>query len=200
MLYSSDEHGALSHGYSLICFTVLLPLGFVFSAISLYPIYSYFCDSALAEDLTAAVAAAASLLIVSAPSSPPPPPIPHRSSSARSLGTRQAVHPPAAEELASGRSPATPRPQAPPLRSSRRLPAPPHYRQPHTPHPSRISLHFGCFSQTIAFSEASHDRPADVVLCESRCMDSLQSNVIRLSGGGGGMYNLIHLFPASFKP
>jgi len=57
-----------------------------------------------------------------------------------------------------------------------------------------------CNSQTIAFSEASHDRPADVVICESRCMDSLQSNVIRLTGCGEGMYNLINLFPTSFNP
>ena len=73
-------------------------------------------------------------------------------------------------------------------------------RQPCPPHLSRISLHFGCISQTIAFSEASRDRPADVVICESRCMDSLQSNVILLTGCGGGMYNLIYLFPTSFKP
>jgi len=73
-------------------------------------------------------------------------------------------------------------------------------RQPRPPHLSRISLHFGCISQTIAFSKASHDRPADVSICESRCMDSLQSNVIRLTGCGGRMYNLIHLFPTSFKP
>jgi len=79
-----------------------------------------------------------------------------------------------------------------------------HRRQPCPPHLSRISLHFGCISQTIAFSEASHDRPADVFICESRCMDSLQSNVILLTGCGGGMYNLIYLFPTSglneFKP
>ena len=75
-----------------------------------------------------------------------------------------------------------------------------HCRQPCPPHLSRISLHLGCISQTIAFSEASHDRPADVVICESRCMDSLQSNVILLTGCGGGMYNLIYLFPTSFKP
>ena len=160
---------------------------FAFLAISPYPIYSYFCDSALPEDLTAAVADAARLVTVSAPSSPPPPPTPPRSSSPRSLGTRQAAHPPAAEDLASGRSPATPRPQAPPLRSRRRLPAPLHRRQPRIPHLNRISLLFGCISQTIAFSEASHDRPADVIICESRCMDSLQSNVIRLTGCGGGM-------------
>jgi len=108
MLYSSDEHGAFAHGYSLICFRVLLRLVFAFLAISPYPIYSFFCDSALPGDLTAAVAAAARLVMVSAPSSPPPPPTPPRSSSARSLGTRQAAHPPAAEDLASGRSPATP--------------------------------------------------------------------------------------------
>ena len=77
---------------------------------------------------------------------------------------------------------------------------PPHRRQPRPPHLSRISLHFGCMSQTIAFSKASHDRPANVVICESRSMDSLQSNIIRLTGCGGGMYNLIHLFPKSFKP
>jgi len=73
-------------------------------------------------------------------------------------------------------------------------------RQPRPPHLSRISLHFGCISQTIAFSEASHDRPADVVIRESRCMDSLQSNVILSTGCGGWMYNLMHLFPTSFKP
>jgi len=67
-------------------------------------------------------------------------------------------------------------------------------------HFSRISLRFGCISQTIAFSEASHDRPADVVICESRCMDSLQSNVIRLTGCGGGMCIFINLFFTSFKP
>jgi len=78
--------------------------------------------------------------------------------------------------------------------------APSHLRQPRPPHLSRISRHFGCISQTITFSEASHDRPIDVFKCESRCMDSLQSNVIRLTGCGGGMYNLIHLFPTSFKP
>ena len=72
-------------------------------------------------------------------------------------------------------------------------------RPPPPPHLSRISLHFGCISQTIAFSEASHDRRADVVICEFRCMDSLQSNVIRLTGCGGGMYNLTHLFSTSFK-
>ena len=77
---------------------------------------------------------------------------------------------------------------------------PSHRQQPCPPHLSRISLHFGCISQTIAFSEASHYRPADVVICESRCMDSLQSNVILLTGCGGGMYNLIHLFPTSFMP
>jgi len=70
-----------------------------------------------------------------------------------------------------------------------------HRRQPCPPHLSRISLHFGCISQTIAFSEASHDRPAHGVICESRCMDSFQSNVMRLTGCGGGMYNLIHVFP-----
>jgi len=75
-----------------------------------------------------------------------------------------------------------------------------HRRQPRPPHLSRISLHFGCILQTIAFSKASHDRPVDVVICESRCMDSLQSNVIRLTGCGGGMCNLINLFPTSFKP
>jgi len=48
-----------------------------------------------------------------------------------------------------------------------------HRRQPRPPHLSRISLHFGCISQTIAFSETSHDSPADVVIRESRCMDSL---------------------------
>jgi len=75
-----------------------------------------------------------------------------------------------------------------------------HRRQPRPPHLSRMSLHFGCISQTIAFSEASHDRPAVVVICEFRCMDSLQSNVISLTDCGGWMYNLIHLFPTSFKP
>jgi len=75
-----------------------------------------------------------------------------------------------------------------------------HRRHPCPPHLSRISLQFGCISQTIAFSEASHDKPADVVICESRCMDSLQSNVILLTGCSGGMYNLIHSFPTSFKP
>jgi len=73
-------------------------------------------------------------------------------------------------------------------------------RQPRPSHLRRISRHFGCISQTIAFSKASHDRPADVVKYESRCMDSLQSNVIRLTGCGGGMYNLINLFSTSFKP
>jgi len=75
-----------------------------------------------------------------------------------------------------------------------------HRRQPCPPHLSRISLHFGCISQTIAFSKVSHDRPADVVICKFRCMDSLQSNVIRLTGCGEVMYNLIHLFPTSFMP
>jgi len=75
-----------------------------------------------------------------------------------------------------------------------------HRRPPRPPHLSSISLHFGCILQTIAFSEASHDRPADVVICESRCMDSLRSNVIRLNGCGGGTYNLIHLLPTSFQP
>jgi len=73
-------------------------------------------------------------------------------------------------------------------------------RQPCPPHLSRISLHFACIFQTVVFSEASHDGPADVVICESRCMDSLQSNVILLTGCGGGMYNLIHLFLTSLKP
>ena len=31
-------------------------------------------------------------------------------------------------------------------------------------------------------------------------MDSLQSNIILLTGCSGGMYNLINLFPTSFKP
>jgi len=75
-----------------------------------------------------------------------------------------------------------------------------HRRQPCPPHLSRISLHFGCISQPNAFSKASHDRPADVVICESRCMESLQGNVILLTGCGGGMCNLIQLFPTSFKP
>jgi len=43
-----------------------------------------------------------------------------------------------------------------------------HRRQRCPPHLSRISLHFGCISQTITFSKASHDRPAGVVICESR--------------------------------
>jgi len=69
---------------------------------------------------------------------------------------------------------------------------PAHRRQPCPPHLSRISLHFGCnISQTMAFSEASHDRPADVVIYESRCMDSVQSNAILLTGCGGGMYGAL---------
>jgi len=91
-------------------------------------------------------------------------------------------------------------PVSPTIAPSPVLPAVGNRRQPCPPHLSRISLHFGCISQTIAFSEASHDRPADVVICEYRCMDSLQSNVTLLTGCGGGMYNLIYLFPTSFKP
>jgi len=51
-------------------------------------------------------------------------------------------------------------------------------RQPRAPHLSRISL----------------------LICESKCTDSLQSNVIRLTGCRGGMYDLIQFFPTSFKP
>jgi len=83
---------------------------------------------------------------------------------------------------------------------SKLIPMALHRRQPRPSHLRRISRHFGCISQTIAFSEALHDRPEDVIKYESRCMDSLQSNVIHLTGSGGGMYNLIKLFPTSFKP